>query len=241
MVASRFDSGRRRICGGLAASVALAASLPRLLGATTHRSFPSRTLVHPGPGAQPFRATELQPGRNYVFAYPYVSTPCFLLDLGEPLTEPVTLETRDGQRYRWQGGAGPNRSIVAFSAICPHRMTHPAPSVSFISYRPSPSGPPGEGIIKCCSENSRFDPRRGARVLSGPAPEPLAAIALAYDPAGDRLTATGAYGGLLFERFLAQFEGRLALDYGPERFARLVAGDCPVYALEDYSRVNMQC
>ncbi len=236
-----FDSDRRRLCGGLAAATALASGLPALLNAAARTDFPRRPLVHPGPGETPLAVDELVPGRNYIFTYPYVSTPCFLLDLGEPLTQPVTLTTRQGRSYRWQGGVGPNRSIVAFSAICPHRMTHPARSVNFISYRQAPSGAPGEGIIKCCSENSRFDPRQGARVLSGPAPEPLAAIALDYDPRSGGLAATGAYGGLLFQRFLAQFEGRLALDYGPTRFARIVAGDCPVYTLEAYSRVNMQC
>ncbi len=237
-----FDADRRRVCGGLAASAALAAGLPGLLAAATREDFPRRALVHPGADGRPFRAGELEPGQNYIFTYPYVSTPCFLLDLDEPLTAAVTLETREGQRYRWRGGVGERRSVVAFSAICPHRMTHPAPGVTFISYRkPRSGGSQDNGVIHCCSENSRFDPREGARVLSGPAPEPLAAIALEHDPASDRLFATGAYGGLLFRKFLEQFEGRLTLDFGAGRYAEVVPGDCPVRHLDEYSRTNMQC
>lgn len=35
-------------------------------------------------------------------------------------------------------GVGPGASIVAFSAICAHRMSYPTRNVSFIDYRHKP-------------------------------------------------------------------------------------------------------
>src|SRR5690606_42048787 len=53
------------------------------------------------------------------------------------------------------------------------------PAVRHISFRPRRSDhEPEAGIITCCSENSRYDPLRGAEVISGPARQPLAAIIL---------------------------------------------------------------
>jgi len=42
-------------------------------------------------------------------------------------------------------------------------------------------------VIHCCSEHSQYDPAEGARVVAGPAPQPLAAILLDHDPASDAL------------------------------------------------------
>jgi Rieske Fe-S protein len=121
---------------------------------------------------------------SYVFHYPYVTTPCFLIDLGAPAEAGAELETSDGRPYRWTGGVGPGRSIVAFSAICAHRMSYPTRNVSFIDYRHKPMNTEAAGddwwsrgqVIYCCSEGSVYDPSDGARVLAGPAPQPLAAV-----------------------------------------------------------------
>ena len=43
--------------------------------------------------------------------------------------------------------------------------------------------------IHCCAEHSVYDPASGARVVSGPAPQPLAAILLEYDAGQDTLAA----------------------------------------------------
>lgn len=84
---------------------------------------------------QPITADRLAEGKSYVFNYPYVTTPCFLLNLGKPANGDELLKTEAGQEYRWQGGVGPHRSIVSFCAICAHKMTHPSKAVSFINYR----------------------------------------------------------------------------------------------------------
>ncbi len=234
--------GNRRCflkAGGLALAMQ---ALPAL--ATPHARTPARLV---GRGQRPLTTAELVPDEAYVFHYPYVSTPCFLLDLGEPL-EPAELRTEDGQVYTWPGGVGPRRSIVAFSAICSHRMSHPAPSVSFINYREervryldkAEQERTEAGVIYCCSERSVFDPRHGARVLGGPAPQPLAAVTLAYHEDGDGLTATGTAGGALFERFFERFGMRLMLSHGP-RYQEPVGEWSRVRPAADFSSNQMRC
>jgi len=195
------------------------------------------------------RSADLQAGRNYIFHYPYVSTPCFLLDLGETVKGGNTLQTQSGQRYQWRGGVGPKRSIVAFSAICSHRMTYPAHAVSFINYRPKPVTFRDENekeerrdrVIYCCSEKSVYDATAGARVLGGPAPEPLAAILLDYDGDGDTLYARGTYGGTLFQRFFDKFGFHLSLEYVDQDIHREVAHTATVVPLDRYSRTQVLC
>jgi Rieske Fe-S protein len=172
---------------------------------------------------QPLDAGALEARTEYIFQYPFVSTPCFLINLDKPLPGGEELTTEQGASYRWNGGIGPNRSIVAFSAICAHRLSHPTRSASFIGYRPGDTGflnadlkvARQADVIQCCSEQSVYDPTRGARVLGGPAPQPLAAIELEYGNDG-RLYATGVYGGMLFQRYFEKFSHRLVLEY--ERF-----------------------
>lgn len=171
--------------------------------------------------SEPFRAKDVKPGQAYLFHYPFVATPCFLINLGQPVSAGKPLETESGDQYQWPGGSGPDSSIVAFSAICAHKMTHPAKSVSFINYRPETitytnsddKVAEGRHLIYCCSERSVYDARDGARVLGGPASQPLTAIGLEYDPADDSLYATGTFGGEMYEQFFARFTNRLQLEY----------------------------
>jgi Rieske Fe-S protein len=198
--------------------------------------------------AQVLPASQLEPGVNYLFHYPFVSTPCFLLRLDHP-AEPTRLATEQGRGYGWEGGVGPGQSIVAYSAICAHKMTHPARSVSFINYRPQPvafrdrseqTTRRGE-IIYCCSERSVYDAAQGARVLGGPAPQPLAAIRLEHDPAQDALYACGVYGGALFDRYFREFGDRLMLEFGTTDIKRTVQDTARVMRLEEYTRNQMLC
>ena len=77
--------------------------------------------------------------------------------------------------------------------------------------------------IHCCSEHSEYDPASGARVLNGPAPQPLSAILLEYEPGTDGLYAVGTLGGELFNAFFAKYELKLELDYGSGRAKQRVA------------------
>jgi Rieske Fe-S protein len=198
---------------------------------------------------QALAASALEAGTSYIFHYPFVATPCFLIDLGMAVKPGRPLETESGQRYHWPGGAGASSSIVAFSAICAHKMTHPAKAVSFINYRPGKvryvdnarQPATGSEVIYCCSESSVYDARDGARVLGGPATQPLAAIALDYDPEADTLAATGTFGGEMFERFFAKFSNRLQLEYGVTDVSAGVGAATVVRHMDEFSRSRVFC
>jgi Rieske Fe-S protein len=190
---------------------------------------------------QPIRHAALVQGATYVFDYPYSSTPCFLLKLDRPTSGGVPLKTETGFDYVWEGGVGSARNIVAYSAICAHKMTYPTKQVSFIGYRhdPSPVAGPGK-VITCCSDRSVYDPATGARVVSGPAPQPLATILLEHDAKSDELFAVGTFGGEKFAEFFAKFEFRLNLEMG-NRARAAVDGSTVVKPLESYSTQWAKC
>jgi arsenite oxidase small subunit len=189
----------------------------------------------------PLRASEIPARRNLVFQYPYAATPCFLLNLGRAAHAPTELKTADRTAYRWPGGVGPARSIVAYSAICAHKLSYPTREISFISYRAEKT--PGNrfaSVIHCCSEHSQYDPAQGARVLAGPAPQPLAAILLEHEAASDGLYALGTLGGEMFNEFFEKFAFRLQMEHGNAAHAA-VSETCVVHPLENYCRQQVKC
>ena len=194
-------------------------------------------------GGRPLRAANLVAGRNYIFHYPFESTPCFLLNLGRPTVRDVQLKTEDGSTYQWAGGVGPGRAIVGYSAICAHRMSYPTPQISFISYREksTASGAMRANTIHCCSEHSEYDPAAGAKVVGGPAPQPLAAILLDHDAKNDTLHAIGTLGGDLFNAFFAKYEFKLAIDYGSGKTRQPVVGRTVVKELRQFCRQQVRC
>jgi len=230
---------RRGFVKACAATAAAIAS-PAWPDSTAAPRFHRRAQLVDDSGA-PLRAGALAPQRNYVFNYPYAGTPCFLLNLGRPLTRPVELRTANARSYRWPGGVGPNRSIVAYSAICAHKLTYPTREISFISYRAeaTPASKRAQ-VIHCCSEHSQYDPADGARVVGGPAPQPLAAILLEYNQATDGLIAIGTLGGEMFDEFFARFAFRLQLETSGH--AHDAAGDRVVVTeLARYCRQQVLC
>ena len=183
----------------------------------------------------------LVPRTNYVFNYPYAGTPCFLLDLGRPVVAARELLRADGSAYAWSGGVGPSRSIVAYSAICAHKLAYPTREVSFIRFQPDRSPTSDGDVIHCCADHSVYDPSAGARVMSGPAPQPLAAIVLEYDPERDALAAIGTVGAEQFDAFFHKYDFKLALEYG-QGHARQPAGDTTVVReLAQYCRQTIRC
>ncbi|HET7365629.1 MAG TPA: (2Fe-2S)-binding protein [Burkholderiales bacterium] len=222
----------------LCAAAAGAAAIPAVGADALPRRYPRARLVDET--GSPLRVTQLPVERNLIFNYPYAATPCFLLNLGRPTT-PTQLATADAHPYEWRGGVGPERAIVAYSAICAHRLTYPTREISFISYRPEKTaGNRFASVIHCCSEHSQYDPAAGARVLAGPAPQPLAAILLEHDTAADQLYAVGTLGGELFNEFFDKYAFRLQLEHGNEAHAA-VGRDCVVRPLEDYCRQQVKC
>ena len=168
---------------------------------------------------------------------------CFLLNLGKPTQQAVTLKTETGTDYEWPGGVGPRNAIVSYSAICAHRLSYPTRQISFISYRTAagPAKITHNNVIHCCSEHSEYDPATGARVLGGPAPQPLSAVLLEHDKATDHLYAVGTLGGEVYEAFFAKYEFKLALEYGDKRARQPVAGSAVVTELQNYCRQQVQC
>lgn len=233
-----------------ATAVAGISASPELLarGHDVYQRFGRVALVD-ADSKEPVRAANLDVGETYLFHYPFVSTPCFLIDLGKPVTTRDNLKTRDGDRYRWQGGAGPKHSVVAFSAICAHKMTHPAPSVSFINYRHDDTRfrnsqdeiEQRPGVIYCCSEKSVYDPAHGGRVLGGPAPQPLAAIELVYEAADDVFYARATIGGHMFDSYFNEFHDRLVLQHGRTDIDRTLKHSTELVRLSDYTQHAVSC
>ncbi|MGD9951654.1 MAG: (2Fe-2S)-binding protein [Burkholderiales bacterium] len=230
---------RRREFIKLCAATAAATGAPAIAADARPRFYARAKLV--GEGGAPLRARALPVRQNLIFHYPYASTPCFLLNLGRPAAAAARLKTEDGRDYEWRGGVGAARSVVAYSAICAHKLTYPTRDISFISFRAEKSARNKLGeVIHCCSEHSQYDPAQGGRVLAGPAPQPLAAILLEHDAASDELTAVGTLGGEMFDAFFEKYAFRLALE-GGGALRRAVSGSAPVTALEDYCRQQVKC
>jgi len=189
---------------------------------------------------QPVRTASIPVNHNLIFHYPYASTPCFLLNLGREV-KPAQLKTVAGQPYEWKGGVGAKRSVVAYSAICAHKLTYPTKDISFISFRTEKSARNKiANVIHCCSEHSQYDPAEGAKVVAGPAPQPLAAILLEWDAARDEIYAVGTLGGEMFTEFFEKYAFKLQLEHGgAERKA--VAGSCVVQELDNYCRQQVKC
>jgi arsenite oxidase small subunit len=228
---------RRHFIGSCSAAVCVTA-LPAL--AANARPHPyARALLADARG-DPLRAAAIEPLTNYVFHYPYHATPVFLLDLAQPLPAQSLLTSRH-DAYAWPGGVGPNRSIVAYSAICAHRLVYPTRDVSFISFRKKRARRGVQDrLIHCCSEHSQYDPARGAQVVAGPATQPLCAVLLEYDAHADTLTAYATLGGELFEAFFRQYRAKLAIEEGAGA-SDAVAGRTVVQPLTQFCRNPIQC
>ncbi len=218
----------------------LAGAVPALPSGTSARRYARVRLLDDH--GEPLRIGALHPGAAYVFPYPYATTPCFLIDLGRAVAGRTGLATEAGERYDWPGGVGPVRSVVAYSAICAHKMAHPTRTISYITYRgPREPDEPETGVISCCAENSRYDPFAGALVLDGPAPQPLATILLEHDAERDELHAVGTLGGEMFQRYFAEFETRLRIEHPNAEPDQALTDDVVVRRIEDFSANVVSC
>ena len=236
-----------KLCASTAASVGAS---PALLAKASKAPFKHyervKLLDHKGHALDP---DSLVTGENYIFNYPYISTPCFLLNLDQELRQSRQLQTEAGETYQWPGGVGKHRSIVSFSAICAHKMSHPAKAVSFINYRPETVSfrdhekqlIQRDGVIFCCSEKSVYDPARGAEVLGGPARQPLCTILIEYNQQENTLYALGSYGGEMFEKFFERFTPRLQIEYKRNDVEARVTTQTRVLPIAEYSRTQMLC
>ena len=117
-----------------------------------------------------------------VFNYPLDNEPNLLLNLASATP----------------GGVGPNRTLIAFSAVCQHLGCTPP----FVSYYPPGScggynG--GSAFIHCVCHGSTYNPGveapgGGAAIITGPTVSPLPQVLLEWDQTTDEVFAVGAAG-----------------------------------------------
>lgn len=242
---------RRTFLKTCASSVAAAAAQPQFIQADPKRYRRYRSALLVDTHGEPIKTSDLDVGTNYVFGYPFTQTPCFLIDLGKPTDTSAGNADSDqeGDPDAWPGGVGSNKSIVSYSAICTHKLSHPAKTISFISYRHDRTSyfdaaknqtVDTQGVIFCCSERSAYDPARGARVVEGPAPLPLTAVDIVVND-DNTITAKGTYGADVFDRFFATFGPRFALEQGNDDFIVEVQETTVVTTLTEYSRASKSC
>ena len=197
----------------------------------------------------PLTSSAIQDNNYLIFHYPYITTPCFLINLDSPVFHPQHLETEENHEYQWPGGVGPDNSIVAFSAICSHKLSYPTRSTSFIDYHQEEvtfvdnreKSVKQNQLIYCCSERSVYDPAKGAKVLGGPAPQPLAAIIIKHDPGKDFYYALGTLGGEQFNRFFNNFGFRIALENETDDIKDLVKDSTTAYTANRYTTYQIHC
>lgn len=229
---NRRDLMRQAAC--VAGAWAASGLLPAVAGAP--RSHPRSMLVD-GRG-DPFPARRLKVGEPFLFNYPFQASPVFLLALATEVRG-SELATERQQRYAAPAGVGPTKSIVAFSAICAHKMMYPTPAISFIGVRKGVGSEPAQ-VIHCCGDDSRYDPAQGGRVLAGPAPQPLAAVLLEWDARTDLLHAVGTQGGEMFDAFFEKYAFRLEMELG-QRAKSPATGTAVVKPASEYSRQWQTC
>lgn len=104
------------------------------------------------------------------FNYPDASSMCYAIRMGAPVP----------------GGVGPDKDIVAYSAMC----THMGCPVSYDG---------GTKTFKCGCHFSVFDPENSGQMVCGQATEDLPRILLEYDARTDSVQAV-AINGLLYGR-----------------------------------------
>jgi len=169
---------------GVAAAVPLASLGPgvddRVAGTPWRRG---RRVVD-GDG-RPLRPEQIEPG-SAVLAYPEgadrdtLEAPVTLLRL-----DPDTLDMPAARRAAAPGG------VIAYSRIC----THAACAVSMYRHPLSPATAPDDALV-CPCHFSTFDPRRGGKVVFGPAGRPLPQLPLQVNGDGELVAAGGFIGAV---------------------------------------------
>lgn len=239
---------RRNFLKVVAAGATVIAVNPSLIRGTLYasdgnlyRAYEKTQLVD-GSG-NPIKVSSLEKEVNYIFNYPYASTPCLLVNLPKPTSQEVELTAENGEKYLWKSGVGKDRTIVAYVAICTHQMTHPTPNDSFFMYVPQKTKTMAydkSGIIVCSSHLSAFDAGAGAKVLGGAATQPLAAVVLEH-AADDTLWAVGILGSDRFQEYFKAFRPELKEFYGgPAEAKKLVSISAKTVKLTEFSKELIQ-
>ena len=240
---------RRYFFKGCLSAASIVMSNPLLLAGASKRINHYSKVQLVDQNEKPVTSNMLKDKHCYIFNYPFVSTPCFLINTGQSLLDSEALVSESGTSYQWPGGSGPDHSVVAFAAICAHKLSYPTKTISFINYHPEQaltkdddaSDRRTQQVIFCCSERSAYDPLKGAKVLSGPAPQPLTTISIEYDASNDHYYAVGTQGAEHYEEFFERFGFNLALENQLNDIAQKVEGTARIYNSNEYSKHMQSC
>lgn len=232
---------RRSFVSRYAASALVAACMhrPSALAGPIADFAPARLVRQNG---SPLRASEVGTTEAMVFAYPYRGIPCFLINLGDRTPRSAALTSPEDGDYIAPPGVGPRDNLVAFVAICTHQLSYPKPAYSIIRYAASGSTlADAPDRIVCCAHSSVFDPANGGVKVSGPAPNPLMPVRLAYDRASDGIVAIGSVGDRFFERFFKVYKPDLIDRFGPGAYRQPVGNTTAAVLLSEYAATVSSC
>ena len=188
------------------------------------------------------KASTLVKEENYFFMYPHAATPALMVDLLEPTDKDIKLKAEDGTEYIYKSGVGAKGTIVAFSAICAHQLTHPQKAMSMFQYVPSTGKTLAydkAGVFVCSSHLAAYDPKQGGKVVGGPANQGLASIVLEID-ADDNIWAVAVLGPNKFQEFFDAFKQEHKAEFGRRGAKKLVATEAKVVPLTKYSAELIQ-
>ena len=147
------EVGRRRfLSGGAAAAAGVAATMLPVSGA---QAAPSLARVN-YPTKRLANVKDLKVDQPVEITYPDADSPGVLLKLGRPVEE----------------GVGPDRDIVAFSTLCPHKGF----PLHYVA---------ADKSLNCPGHYSRFDCERGGQEIWGQATQNLPQFKLRLDGNGD--------------------------------------------------------
>jgi len=188
------------------------------------------------------KAAKLVKEENYFFMYPHAATPAIMVDLPEPAEQNVKLKSEDGVEYIFKGGVGAKGTVVAYSAICAHQLTHPQKSMSMFQYVPTTGKTLAyekPGVFVCSSHLAAYDPRQGGKGVSGPIKQGLAQIVLEIDK-DDNIWAVAVLGPEKFQEFFDAFKQEHKAEFGRRGAKKLVATEAKVVPLTSYSAELIQ-
>jgi len=190
----------------------------------------------------PLKASKLVKEENYIFMYPHAATPAIMVDLPEATEKDIKLKAEDGTEYIYKSGAGAKGTIVAFSAICAHQLTHPQKAMSMFQYVPTTGKTLAyekPGVFVCSSHLAAYDPKKGGKVVGGPASQGLASIVLEIDK-DDNIWAVAVLGPNKFQEFFDAFKSEHKAEFGRRGAKKLMATEAKVQTLKNYSAELIQ-
>jgi len=190
----------------------------------------------------PLKSKALILEENYVFMYPHAATPAIMVDLPSPTEKDIKLKAEDGTEYIYKGGTGAKGTLVAYSAICAHQLTHPQKAMTMFQYVPTTGKTLAydkPGVFVCSSHLAAYDPRKGGKAVGGPANEGLASIILEID-AEDNIWAVAVLGPVKFQEFFDAFKQDLKKVYGRKGAKKLQKTEAKAQILKNFTKEIIQ-